>query len=108
MAILIGIKSTHASGTYQGVEGIEGISMDGTKFDILREDSHNELMHYVVKIRSEANDAKATLRDKENKAEGSGMSNKEFAKYEKECTELLKTIQKARYDKFIIFEGRVV
>jgi hypothetical protein len=108
MSILIGIKSTHASGTFHGVDGIEGISMDGTKFDVILEDTHNELVHYVEKIRDEARIAKDMLQVLENKAEGSDMTNKQFAAYQDECNILLKIIQKARYDKFLILEGRTL
>ena len=39
MSILIGLKKQSAGGTFNGVDGLEGFSMEGTSFNIIREGS---------------------------------------------------------------------
>ena len=83
MSILVGIKQVQTSGSFHGAEGFESISMNGTQFHLLREDTHNELVHYVEKIREDAKKASEEYDELEDKMEmlGGEMSNEQFNKF---------------------------
>ncbi len=54
MALLIGLKNNQSSGTFHGIEGVEGFSMSATQFDILKEGYKGDLVNFVDEARKES------------------------------------------------------
>lgn len=61
MSLLIGIKQTHASGSYHGADGFEGFSMDGTVVTLIKEGNIEDLILFVDTQREIANTAKKEI-----------------------------------------------
>ena len=107
MSILIGLKKQSAGGTFHGVDGLEGFSMEGTSFNILKEDTREDLESWVSSQKDIEKHALAKLKhlyDLSDREDSSIMmlSEKEWdAKLRKHEEKLILS----RYDKLIIMEG---
>lgn len=103
--ILLGLKRENASGTFEGTEGLQGISMAATTVKILKEGTEKELRKYVTEIKKNAKKAHDELRKLEDELEFSTMSEEKYDKLSDKYTE---QINLAKFDKFIIVEGVVL
>lgn len=105
MAILIGIKKEHSSGSYHGTEGLEGFSMNASSIDIIKEGNRSGLEYYVKMAKESAENARKAYRKLEDEIEYSDMSMK---KYEQLCDEYLTKMRILNYEKLLIVEGIVL
>jgi len=78
MSILIGIKQVNSSGTFNGIDGVEGFSMSGTQFDIIKVGERDELKEYVKDLRSKEKESGEKLYKLQTEVEFSSMSEDDF------------------------------
>jgi hypothetical protein len=105
MSILIGLKNTHAHGSFHGSEGFEGISMDGTVVTVIKEGTKNALIKFIADQRKLSKEVIVEMRELEDDLELSNISEED---YDQAYDKLSKKIMISRYDKLMILEGETV
>jgi hypothetical protein len=110
MSILIGLKKQSAGGTFNGVDGLEGFSMEGTSFNIIKEGAREDLESWVASQKDIEKHALAKLKhlyDLSDREDSSIMilSEKQWdAKLKKHQDKLIL----CRHDKLMIIEGTTI
>jgi len=104
--ILLGLKNNKTSGTFHGLEGVEGFSMEGTNVTILKEGAKDELVEFVKTSRQIAKGAKVKL-DKLEDAIEEDFSITE-KQYMKKSLSYIKKMAILKFDQLLIVEGMIV
>lgn len=105
MSILVGLKQNEASGSFNGLDGFQSISMSATQLDILKEGTVEELKSFVSDMKSKSKTARKTFSKIEDEMEFSGISEKDYEKAERDYD---KATMLDKYSKLMIFEGIVL
>jgi hypothetical protein len=100
--ILIGIKQTHAGGTFNSINGLECFNVSGSQFTIIKEGELSELTDYVKTMRDGEEEASIGLSKLNDNIEFSTMSEEE---YEKERDSFEKKLILKKFDKLLMLEG---
>ena len=106
MALLIGLKNNQSSGTFHGVEGLEGFSMSATQFDILKEDQNGELVKFVKNARKEAEKAAKQIDKLEEEQEY--CNDERYSEIQNELDKLIQKTRIVKYEKLLIIDGFAV
>lgn len=104
--LLIGLTNTSTGGTFHGLDGIEGFSMDGTRLSIIKEGTKKELEDYVKKQRALAKIARKALDELEERLEWN--SSMKVNEYENLSSKYHKDIAITKFHSLIIIEGKLI
>ena len=106
MAILIGLKNEHASGSYHGAEGFEGFSIDTNSMVAIKEGKKSDLVDYVKKMRAGEGLARKRLQLLEDRLETDTTLSEE--EYDKLYDELTDKLYLSKFNNLMIIEGEII